>query len=725
MRGCPGGDPGYPLVNSPMARTKKAEKTSSTANIGFEAKLWQAANKMRNNMDAGEYKHVVLGLIFLKYISDAFEEQKKKLERDKSADPEDKDEYLADNVFWVPKTARWHHIQSQARQATIGKVIDDAMVEIEKDNNSLKGVLPKDFARPGLNKQRLGELIDLIGTIGLGDEENRSKDVLGRVYEYFIMQFASAEGKKSGQFYTPSSIVRLIVKMLSPYKGRIYDPACGSGGMFVQSEKFVRAHGGKIGDISVYGQESNHTTRRLAQMNLAIRGIEANLGTKHEDTFREDLHKDLKADYILANPPFNDSDWSFRPDDIRWKFGIPPRGNANYGWVQHIIHHLAPKGKAGFVLGNMSLTSETGGEDEMRKKLIQSNLVECIITLPDKLFYSTPIPVGIWILNRDKQSNKGRSRKDILFIDASKLGVDTSRTHRELSDSDISKLTDVYLKWQKDEGYTDEAGFSKSATPDEVLLNKFKLLPATYVNEGRSETQTCIRISEWLNPENEIAIRTTISNTESNDHDYLAAFKSIISEIKEAEKRVKIKTFKLSDVLERTNERLGDREEPEILTCTESGGLILQRERFAKRVATNDASDYKYVRKGDIVYNPYLLWKGSIDQCWIVENGITSPAYEVFKIKPGFNQTIVGQLLTSPEMIKRYDGISFGTVQRRRRAAPENFLKIEVNMPCSEHLNEISDLINKAQTCQISHRNAERQLREFIKATCGKLRQDK
>ena len=476
---------GIHLGLSPMARPKKAEKTGSTANIGFEAKLWQAADKLRNNMDAGEYKHVVLGLIFLKYISDSFEEQRKKLEADKSADPEDKDEYLAGNVFWVPKTARWSHIQSQARQATIGKAIDDAMVALEKDNDRLKGVLPKDFARPGLDKQRLGELIDLVGTIGLGDAENRSKDVLGRVYEYFLTQFASAEGKNGGQFYTPSCIVRTIVEMLAPYKGRIYDPACGSGGMFVQSEKFVRSHGGKIGDISVYGQESNHTTRRLAVMNLAIRGIEANFGPKNEDTFRDDLHKDLKADYIIANPPFNDSDWSLDPQDVRWKYGIPSKGNANFGWVQHFIHHLAPGGFAGFVLANGAMSSGQNGEGEIRQAIVEADLVDCMVALPGQLFYSTQIPVCLWFLARNKADGKRRSRKgETLFIDARKMGTMVDRVHREMTDADIAKIVGSYHAWRGDKGaakYEDVAGFSKGANLEEIKKHGYVLTPGRYV----------------------------------------------------------------------------------------------------------------------------------------------------------------------------------------------------------------------------------------------------
>src|SRR5256714_890040 len=353
-----------------MARAKSSKSSAgNSANIGFEAKLWLAADKLRSNMDAAEYKHVVLGLIFLKYISDSFEEKHAELTKEKGADPEDPDEYRAENIFWVPPAARWTYLQNSAKQPTIGKIVDDAMVAIERDNPRLKGILPKDYARPALDKNRLGELIDLIGTIGMGDAASRSKDILGRVYEYFLSQFASAEGKKGGQFYTPQSVVRLLVEMLAPYKGRIYDPCCGSGGMFVQSEKFVEAHGGKLGDISIYGQESNATTRRLAMMNLAIRGIEADLGEEQADTFRRDLHPDLRADFILANPPFNDDRWGGEAlrDDGRWKrFGVPPPRNANFAWVQHFIHHLAPEGIAGFLLsnGSMSTSQSAAGEYE-------------------------------------------------------------------------------------------------------------------------------------------------------------------------------------------------------------------------------------------------------------------------------------------------------------------------------------------------------------------------
>jgi type I restriction enzyme M protein len=391
-----------------------ASDSGNGANLGFENELWRAADALRSNMDAAEYKHVVLGLIFLKYISDAFVEKHAALEGEKAsgADPEDPDEYRAVNIFWVPPEARWANLRNRAKDPMIGKIVDDAMLAIERDNATLKGVLPKDFAHPRLDKQRLGQLIDLIGNIGLGSKEDRSKDILGRVYEYFLSEFASAEGKKGGQFYTPRCVVRVLVEMLAPYKGRVYDPACGSGGMFVQSEKFIEEHGGKIGDISVYGQESNHTTWRLAKMNLAIRGIDSNLGKEHADSFHRDLHPDLKADYVIANPPFNDSDWrgDLLKDDKRWVYGTPPAGNANYAWVQHFIFHLAPNGLAGFVLANGSMSSNQSGEGDIRKSIIEADLVDCMVALPGQLFYSTQIPVCLWFVARKTRcANRPRS----------------------------------------------------------------------------------------------------------------------------------------------------------------------------------------------------------------------------------------------------------------------------------------------------------------------------
>jgi type I restriction enzyme M protein len=461
------------------------QSKTNGGNLGFEEKLWKAADKLRSNMDAAEYKHVVLGLIFLKYITDAFNELHSKLTREKSqgADPEDPDEYRAENVFWVPKEARWDYLQRQAKQPSIGKILDDAMIAIERENTSLKGVLPKEYCREGLDKQRLGELIDLIGTIGLGDSESRSKDILGRVYEYFLGQFADAEGKKGGQFYTPKSIVQLLVEMIEPYKGRVYDPCCGSGGMFVQSEKFVRAHEGRVGDISIYGQESNPTTWRLCKMNLAIRGIDANI--QWGDSFHNDQHKDLKADYILANPPFNDSDWRGDQlrDDVRWKFGVPPVGNANFAWVQHFIHHLSPSGIAGFVLANGSLSSNTSGEGEIRKHIVEADIVDCIVAMPPQLFYNTMIPACLWFVARSKENHRFRDRRGhILFIDARKLGVMVDRRHRELTNEDVMRVSEIYHAWRGEGGrYEDMPGLCKSASLDDVRKNGWILTPGRYV----------------------------------------------------------------------------------------------------------------------------------------------------------------------------------------------------------------------------------------------------
>ena len=478
----------------PKVKDNKSRSANNTAaNLGFEAKLWQAADALRNNMDAAEYKHVVLGLIFLKYISDAFEAKHAELESQKAqgADAEDPDEYRAVSIFWVPKEARWSHLKANAPQPTIGTIVDDAMTAIERDNPSLKGVLPKDFARPGLDKQRLGQLINLVSDIALGAPADRAKDTLGRVYEYFLSQFASAEGKKGGQFYTPSSVVRVLVEMLAPYKGRVYDPCCGSGGMFVSSEKFIEAHGGKLGDISIYGQESNYTTWRLAKMNLAIRGIDAQIG--HGDTFHNDRNPDLRADYVLANPPFNDSDWrgELLKDDKRWVYGKPPAGNANFAWVQHFIHHLAPTGLAGFVLANGSMSSNQSGEGEIRRAIIEADLVDCMVALPGQLFYSTQIPVCLWFFARNKKSGRFRDRRgETLFIDARKMGSMADRTHRELTDKDLAKIAGAYHAWRgdKDAGeYADVAGFCKASKLDDVVKHGHVLTPGRYVGAEAQE----------------------------------------------------------------------------------------------------------------------------------------------------------------------------------------------------------------------------------------------
>jgi type I restriction enzyme M protein len=705
--------------------SSKAPTSRTAANLGFESQLWAAADALRGSMDAAEYKHVVLGLIFLKYISDAFEEKHGQLEaeRDQGADPEDPDEYRAENIFWVPAEARWEKMKAQAKQPQIGQLVDDAMAAIERDNPSLKGVLPKDYARPALNKERLGQLIDLITNIRVGDEESRSRDVLGRVYEYFLSQFASAEGKKGGEFYTPRCVVRVLVEMIEPYEGRIYDPCCGSSGMFVQSEEFIEAHGGRIGDLSIYGQELNYTTWRLAQMNLAIRGIDGHIA--QGDTFHNDRFPDLKADYILANPPFNVSDWGGDRlrDDKRWQYGAPPTGNANFAWVQHMVHHLAPKGVAGFILANNALTSETGGEDLVRQRLIDANLIDCIVTLPERLFYSTPIPASVWVIRRGREVSRSPRDGEVLFIDASRLGVQISRTHRELSEQDIGRISSTYRSWRHSRAdYADVTGFCRSVSIQAVADNGNSLLPAAYVHPGHVQATRGIRLKDVLDRGPGPAVVDALGHAAMRSKEFEVAYAHVSHYLRELEANTTFETLCLDDLLEKSDERLGDDEEPEILTCTESAGLVLQRERFAKRVATDDVRKYKVVRMGDVVYNPYLLWKGSIDQCWIVELGITSPAYEVLHVRPGFDRTLVGQLVTSREMIKRYDGISFGTVQRRRRAPVERFLELKVNFPIVPSEADLGALLSVAQSCQFASRNAERAVRDFISTVASRLR---
>ena len=483
----------------------EARSRESSVFAGHEPEYWQMANILRGNMEAAEYKHVVLGLIFLKYISDAFDEYHQQLQADidQGADPEDPDEYRAENIFWVPVDARWANLQSQARQPTIGQMVDAAMTAVERDNPALQGVLPKDYARQSLSQRVLGQVIDLVGNIKVGGAEARATDVLGGVYEYFLNQFALAEGRKGGEFYTPRSVVRLLVEMIEPYRGRVYDPCCGSSGMFVQSVEFIRAHatgngngrhgfelgvGSPRADISIYGQESNYTTWRLARMNLAIRGIEGQIA--QGDSFLNDRHPDLKADYILANPPFNISRWGgeLLQNDQRWQYGVPPQRNANFAWVQHIVHHLSPSGTAGFVLVNGSMLSNQSGEGEIRKNLIEADLVDCMVALPGQLFTSTPIPACLWFLARNRRgggaANLRDRRGEILFIDARKMGRMTDRTHRELTPEDIARIADTYHSWRAAPGgaeYADIPGFCKSTSLEEIRKHGHILTPGRYV----------------------------------------------------------------------------------------------------------------------------------------------------------------------------------------------------------------------------------------------------
>ena len=473
-------------------RQPKSQGEDNTPAQDYRATLWRMADALRGSMDAAEYKHVVLGLIFLKYISDAFEEAYAQLEAEQGqgADPEDPDEYRAQSIFWVPPEARWPKLQSQARQPTIGRAVDDAMIAVERDNPALRDVLPKEYGRDALDKQRLGQVVNLVSNISLGGAEAQAADVLGQVYEYFLEQFALAEGRKGGEFYTPRAVVRLLVEMLEPYQGRVYDPCCGSSGMFVQSVDFIRAHatgnGGRArGDISIYGQESNHTTWRLARMNLAIRGIEGQIA--HGDSFHNDRHPDLRADFILANPPFNVSDWGGDRlrDDRRWEYGVPPVGNANFAWVQHFLYHLAPRGIAGFVLANGSMSSNQSNEGEIRKNIIEADLVDCIIALPGQLFRSTQIPACLWFLRRGRAAGEGQAhRGETLFIDARRLGHMVDRTHRDLSPEEIARISGAYHAWRGGEdadGYSDLPGFCKRAALEEIRRHGHVLTPGRYV----------------------------------------------------------------------------------------------------------------------------------------------------------------------------------------------------------------------------------------------------
>jgi type I restriction enzyme M protein len=526
------GDPG-------TERRQPQAKNGNGGNLGFEAQLFLAADKLRKNLEPSDYKHVVLGLIFLKHISSAFEAKRAALVGEDPDAAEDADEYVAENVFWVPPEARWSHLQAKAKQPTIGKLIDNAMTAIETANPGLKGVLPKEYNRPALDKVMLGELIDLISGIAMAEPGDRAKDILGRVYEYFLGGFAGAEGKRGGEFYTPRSVVRVLVEMLEPFpdaarkvEGRVYDPCCGSGGMFVQAERFVAAHGGRIGDIAIYGQESNYTTWRLAKMNLAVRGIDADIRWNNEGSFHKDELKDLRFDYILANPPFNVSDWGGERlrEDARWGHGVPPVGNANYAWLQHIVWHLAPKGTAGVVLANGSMSTAQSGEDTIRKAMIGADVVDCMVALPGQLFYSTPIPACLWFLARNKNpGGKWRDRRgEVLFIEARKLGTLVDRTRKEFTDEEIAKIANTYHAWrgEKDAGeYADIPGFCKAAKLDDIRAHNHVLTPGRYVGAAEVEDDD-VPFSERF-----AALRTRLDEQFAQANKLTAAIRSKLSGI--------------------------------------------------------------------------------------------------------------------------------------------------------------------------------------------------
>lgn len=700
-------------------------KINNKKELDFEAKLWQAADKMRNNMDAAEYKHVVLGLIFLKYISDAFNELYQKLAKTKGADAEDPDEYRAENVFYVPKKARWDYLQKNAKQPTIGKLIDDAMDEIEKDNVTLKGVLPKNYARPALDKQRLGELIDLIGTIGLGDKENRSKDILGRVYEYFLGQFANAEGKKGGQFYTPRCVVRLLVEMIEPYKGRVFDPCCGSGGMFVQSEKFVQIHGGRIGDIAIYGQESNQTTWRLCKMNLAIRGIDANISWNNEGSFHNDGHKDLKADFVLANPPFNDSDWrgDLLKEDCRWKYGVPPTSNANFGWMQHIIYHLSPSGTAGIVLADSSMTTTSSDEANIRKKIVEDRLVDCMISLPSHLFSNTQITACLWFLARNKRNGKLRNREnEVLFIDASRMGVLKTRKHRILTDSDINTIASIYHSWKIPKGsYKDVKGICRSVKYDEIRENGFNLAPNIYVKTKTHEINVDFKPSDsdlWKYYEDlRIKLANGLSDLGKTPHAKiklnkvwevfrysqainkftLNLYESLINDyfiVHQGESRGKKipngwEARKFGDMFEERKYTVKEHGScPPIYSVTNSG--IQQREDKFSKELSKSSEGYKIAFFGDMVFG--LSREIPNLDVFVDTAGAFSPAYFVFKPNDARIGLIVGYIMRL-KLMEQTDLLK-GGAREGRGLDRGRLLKKEFILPNMKTLDEFFENIN-------------------------------
>ena len=683
-------------------------KNNSTKPEKIEAQLFKAADKLRKNIDAAEYKHIVLGLIFLKYISDSFEELHTKLKEGKGkfegADPEDQDEYKAENVFWVPKNARWSYLHSHAKLPTIGKDLDDAMELIEKENPTLKGILPKVFAKPNLDKSALGGLIDLIGNIALGDEAAKSKDILGKVYEYFLGEFALAEGKKGGQFYTPACVVKLLVKMIEPYKGRVYDPCCGSGGMFVMSEKFVQEHQGRIDDISIYGQESNQTTYRLARMNLAIRGIDGSqVKWNSEGSFLKDAHPDLKADFLLANPPFNQKDWGrdLLQNDGRWKYAIPPEKNANFAWLQHMIFHLAPRGKAGIVLGNGSLVSDENADSTIRKGILEDDLVECVVLLPNDIFHNTDIPASLWFINRDKNHNSGK----VLFIDARQKYKRITRKRVEITDEQIEEITNTFNKFKASNGgYKDKKGFCKVVDIETIRDHQYFISPGRFVEvvdiEKNKDLQKEINIlNETIEqyPKNKPLDKKI--NSVINEYGKILFEKHFLqyngkvvsTEIGEIPANWEIAT--MGDILEEVSLKNRKNQDYPVYSVTKNRQFVLSDEYFNKQVYSADLKNYKIISEFQFGYNPARINIGSIGFFNLDEFGLVSPAYTVFKAKDNISPYFVWYLLNSYRIFELIKNFCVGTVRQVFRF--NDFSYIKFAMPPKELISEFEKDMQK------------------------------
>lgn len=696
-----------------------AKTTNNKTNESFEKQLFKAADKLRKNIDAAEYKHVVLGLVFLKYISDSFEELYNKLKEGKGeyegADPEDQDEYRAQNVFWVPQNARWSYLHSRAKLPSIGTDLDEAMELIEKENTTLKGILAKVYAKPNLDKAALGSLIDLIGNIAIGTEAAKSKDLLGKVYEYFLGEFALAEGKKGGQFYTPECVVKLLVELLEPFNGRVFDPCCGSGGMFVMSEKFVTEHQGRLDDLSVYGQESNQTTYRLARMNLAIRGIDgANVKWNTEGSFLNDAHPDLKADYVLANPPFNQKDWGgdLLSNDGRWKFGTPPEKNANFAWLQHIIFHLAPRGKAGVVLGNGSLVSDEQSDSEIRKGLIENDLVECIVLLPSDIFYNTDIPACLWFINRAKDKNKNK----VLFIDARNHYKRISRKRVIITDEQIASMANIFKAFkQGSSDYHDTKGLCKAVSTETIREHQY------FISAGR--------FVEVLDLEKE-------KNIDEETHKILAgiqsfpASKHLDKKINEVSKEYgkllferyflkfdpkdlqttdigdipkNWKVAKISDLVEEVSEKNTENEDYPVYSVTKNRLFVPSDEYFNKQVYSAEVTNYKIIRELQFGYNPARINIGSIGYFDLDEVGLVSPAYTVFKAKEGVSPYFVWHLINSYRVFELIKNFCVGTVRQVFRFSDFEYIKFalppkELIEKFDEKLKQMRDIKKAAES---------------------------